>query len=250
MSSFVPMESIVSRILIELDDAESRKYYIRALTWAFDVFRRINMSFSPFYLERKVVLNDINAFDTPKESVKIIAVGVYRNGEFWPFTQKPDMSLLPVDYEDGIHESDDTENVGIVHPGGKFGRGVRNFGYWVEDKENCRVFVRNFRTIDKAVEDVTNNVKTKVVIRFKTNGLDCSKDCIVPEEAEDLIVSSVVYKFAMKNIPFRMTADEKDRFERELASIQESYETLMYEPHNFWEIKDAIYGSGNTTARR
>jgi hypothetical protein len=244
------MESIVSRILIELDDAESRKYYLKALNSAFNTFRTINVNISSTYLERKVTLNEINAFDTPKESVKIAAVGVYRNGEFFGFTQKPNMSLMPVDYEDGIHEDDDTENLSIVHPGGKFGKGVKNIGYWREDSENCRVFVRNFRTIDKAIEDVTSNIKTKVIVRFKTDGLNCSSECIVPSNMEDLIAANVVYEFAMKNIPFRMTADEKDRYERKLAAAQDSYEALEYENFSFWDIEDAINGSSNTTARR
>lgn len=244
------MESVVSRILLDIDDAESRKYYLKVMNTAFNTFRTINVNISSTYLERKVTLNEINAFDTPKESVKIAAVGVYRNGEFCGFTQKPNMSLLPVDIEDGIHESDDSENVAIPHRGGKFGSGSKNFGYWREDPEECRVFVRNFRTIDQAVEDVTNNIKTKVIVRFKTDGLNCSAECMVPKTMEDLIVASVEYEFAMKNIPFRMTADEKDRYERKLAAAQDSYEALEYENFSFWDIEDAIYGSSNATARR
>jgi hypothetical protein len=60
----------------------------------------------------------------------------------------------------------------------------------------------------------------------------------------------VVYKFALKSIPTRISADERDRYERELNAMQDQYEALMYEPHNFWEVKDTVFGSSNNTARR
>lgn len=252
MSNFVSIDTIISRILLDIGDEENNRYKIRAMQWALDAYRRVNVHKSSFYLERKATLDDIYSVDIPQDSVKVLSVGIYRNGEFWPFTKKPDMSLMPVDIEDGIHEPDISEGKEILTRGGKFGRGIKNFGYWVEDPEHCRIFVRNFRFDSTSNNwiDNSSNLLNKVVIRYKTNGINCGGEVCVPSEAQDLVVSMVVYKFAMRGIPARMTADERDRYERELNAMQEDYEALVYEPHNFWEVKDAVFGSLNSTARR
>jgi hypothetical protein len=252
MSNFISIDTIVSLILLEIGDEENSRYAIRAGQWALNAYRDINMHESPFYLERKVTLDSIYSADIPKDCVKMLSVGVYRHGEFWAFTKKPDLSLLPADIEDGIYVSSDTESKDIQTRGGKFGRGSSNFGYWAEDPEHCRFFVRNFRfdSQEGAVLDNTSSIFDKVIIRYKTTGINCGTDICVPAETQDLLVAMVVYKFAMKNIPFKMSADERDRYERDLNAKQDKYETLMYEPHNFWELKDTVFGSSNNTARR
>lgn len=252
MKNFVSINTVVSRILLEIGDEENKRYYIRSAQWALDTFRRINVHESPFYLERKATLDpDLFSFDMPKDMVKLLSVGIYKNGEFFPFTKKPDLSLLPEDMEDNIYVPHDSEGVKIPERGGKFGKRTSNvFGYYVEDPEHCRVFVRSSVYTSQGTVDNTSDVLDKVIIRYKTTGLDCSGDICVPTEAQDLIVAMVVYKFALKNIPFQQTADNKDRLEREIESLQENYETLLYEPHNFWEVKDTIFGSQNATARR
>lgn len=252
MSNFVSIDTIVSRVLLEIGDEENSRYYIRAAQWALDAYRRINVHLSSFYLERKVTLDAIYSAPIPKDCVKMLSVGIYRNGEFWSFTKKPDLSLMPPDAEDGIYVPDDSEGGLIPVKGGKFGRNSSNMGYWIEDPEHCRFFVRNWRysSAQGTVVDNTSNIVDKVVIRYKTTGIDYAGDICVPVEAQDLIVAMVVYKFAMKSIPVRMSADERDRYERELNAMQEQYEALLYEPHNFWEVKDAVFSSLNSTARR
>jgi hypothetical protein len=185
--------------------------------------------------------------------VKLLSVGIYKHGQFWPFTKKPDMSLLPVDMEDEIYEEHDSESADIITKGYGFGKNPSNsYGYYVEDPEQCRVFVRNSRyiTSTNSYEDTTSNILDKVIIRYKTTGIDCKGELCMPTEAQDLVVAMTVYKFALKNIPFQTTADNKDRLEREINAMQEDYEALLYEPHNFWEIKDSIFSSLNSTARR
>jgi hypothetical protein len=252
MSNFVSIDTIISRILLDIGDEENSRYAIRAGQWALDAYRRINVHLSSFYLERKVTLDDIYSAPIPKDCVKMLAVGIYRNGEFWSFTKKPELSLMPPDAEDGIYVPDESEGVMLPVTGGKFGRSGSNMGYWVEDPEHCRFFVRNWRysTRDGVNFDTTSEIADKVIIRYKTTGIDCGNDICVPTEAQDLVVAMAVYKFAMRNIPARLTADEKDRYERELSALQENYESLLYEPHNFWEVKDAIFSSLNSTARR
>ena len=254
MKNFVSIDTIVARILMEIGDDEHKRYYTRAAQWALDTYRRINVHRSSFYLERKATLDEnLYSFEIPKDSVKILAVGVYKQGQFWPFTKKPDMSLLPMDMEDEIYSPHDSEGKNIAIPGYRFGAGSKNsFGYWVEDPEQCRVFVRNstFISRENSLVDTTSNILDKVIFRYKTTGIDCGTEICVPTETQDLIVSMVVYKFALKNIPFQQTADNKDRLEREINSLQEDYEALLYEPHNFWEVKDSIFGSQNATARR
>jgi len=252
-NNFVTLDHVVAKVLLEIGDEENRRYYVRAAQWSLDFFRRINMSYSPFYLERKVTVNqDLYYFDTPNDSVKILSVGIYRNGEFWPFTKKPDLSILPVDVEDGIYESDTMDGVSIPDKGHTFGFNGANIGYWKEDTENCRVFVRNYRysSTVNGYEDYTSAITDKVIVRYKTTGLDCSGDICIPVEADELIAQYVYYKFMRKNIPVQVTADEKDRQERIVNSLQEDYETLKYEPHNFWEVRDMLFGSLNSTARR
>lgn len=254
MKNFVSIDTIVSGVLLDINDEDHKKYYTRAAQWSLDAFRRLNVNHSSAYLERKVTLNPDNYyFDIPPDLVKLLSVGIYRHGEFWAFTKKPDMSLLPSDLEDDIYVPDNSENRQIPERGHRFGKSSSNvFGYYIEDSEHCRVFVRSSRYLKSRdiTIDTTSNILDKVIIRYKTTGINCDKEICVPIEMQDLITTMVAYKFAMRNIPFKMTADEKDRYERMIESLQEEYEALMYEPHNFWEVKDAIFGSQNITARR
>jgi hypothetical protein len=151
-----------------------------------------------------------------------------------------------------LFDMDETDTLTIPERGGKMGYNGSNIGYWREDRENCRFFVRNYAYLQSSglVQDTTSDLVTKVVIRYKSNGLDCSKDLCVPVEAKDLLVALVYYKFICKNIPVQVTADGKDRQERLVNTLQDKYQSLLYEPKDFWEIKDAIYGSLNATARR
>jgi len=250
---FITIENIVNSVLMEIGDEDNKRYYVRASQWVIDIFRDINLNYTPFYYERKVTLdNDIYAGEYPKDLVKLLSVGVYSNGEFFPFTKRPDMSLLPLDAEDDIYEEDDADLVDIPQKGAGFGYRGANIGYWTDDPENCRFFVRNYKwnSINAAYADTSSDVITKVIIRYKSDGIECQSDLCVPIEAKALIVGMVYYKFMRKNIPIQVSADEKDRQERVINTLQEKYESMMYEPQNFWEAKDSVYSSLNLTARR
>ena len=121
----------------------------------------------------------------------------------------------------------------------------------MEDPENCRFFVRNWRYMNDGTSfENTSDIVDKVIIRYKTTGINCGNDIMVPSEMQDLIVAKVVYKFAVKNIPVKLNSFALNAMEREVDRLQEEYETLMYEPHNFWEVKDTIFSTQNSTARR
>lgn len=251
--NFVTLENVVNTVLMEIGDEDNRRYFIKASQWVIDVFRDINIGYSPFYYERKVTLdNDIYAGDYPKDLVKLLSVGVYYNGEFFPFTRRPDMALLPPDASDNMYTENESDSADIPEKGVDFGYRGANIGYWTNDPENCRFFVKNYRwnTSNSSYSDTTSDVVTKVIIRYKSDGIECQDDLCIPVEAKALIVGMVYYKFMRKNIPVRVSADEKDRQERIINTLQEKYESMMYEPHNFWEVRDSIYSSLNTTARR
>lgn len=251
--SFVSIENIVAQILMEIGDEANRRYYIRASQWAINEYRRINISRNPFYLERRVVLDsNLLAADYPNKSIQILAVGVYRNGEFWPFTRKPNMALRPVDAEDSIYVENEVDESDINEYGLGFGYRGDNIGYWVDDPENCRFFVKNYRynVNNGSYSDTTSDIVTKVVVRYKTDGIDCGNDLCIPIEAQALVIQMVYYKFLRKNIPFQVTEAEKNRQERLIDSLTEEYDALQLEPRSLWEVKDALFGSLNTTAHR
>ena len=202
-SSFATMESVVSSILLEIGDEANRRYYVRAMQWAMDAYREITVHESPYYLERKVAIDpDLYFGVIPNDSISLISVGVYRNGEYHSFTKKPNMSIPTVDMEDGLFNMDEADTLAIPEKGGRMGYNGSNIGYWREDRENCRFFVRNYAYLQSSglVQDTTSDLVTKVVIRYKSNGLDCSKDLCVPVEAKDLLVALVYYKFICKNM--------------------------------------------------
>lgn len=251
--SFVTLDNVVGAILLEINDEQNNRYKIKATQWALDEFRNLNIHLSPYYYERKVTLDsDLFTGEYPKDLISLLAVGIYRNGEFWPFTKKQSMSIMAPDMEDNIYESSDNDTETIPEYGVKFGYRGSNIGYWADDSEHCRFFVRNYNysTYNQSYVDTTSDLIYKVVIRYKTSGLDCTSDLCIPTEARDLIIQKVYYRFMRKNIPVQVTADEKDRQERIINALQDQYETLKYEPMNLWDVKDTIWGSLNSTARR
>ena len=234
---FISIDSVVSSILLEIGDESNKRYKLRARQWALEEYRRINMFLSDFYLERKTPIDEINSGDIPEDCVKLLAVGIYRNGKFVPFVKVYDMSINPEDTEDGIYDSStklqDNASVRVKSSA------VNANGYWMEDKEHSRFFVRNYRK----QEDTTSNIRDRVVIRYRTTGLDLGGDIQIPIEARDYIVAEVTNKFMGKGIPVRPTNDEKMRQQWKSDEYKEAYLSLIYEPSSFFEVKDALYSN-------
>lgn len=250
---FVTIDNVVASILMEIGDEDNRRYLTRATQWAIDAYRDINLHHAPFYYERRVSLDtDIFAGDYPQDLVKLLSVGVYRQGEFFPFTKKPDMSLQPADAVDHMYVADANDFTEIPEKGAGFGYRGANIGYWTDEPEHCRFLVKNYRwnTSNLSYTDTTSDIATNVIIRYKSDGIDCASDICIPIEAKQLIVQYVYLKFMRKNIPVQVTIDERDRTERQVNALQDKYEAMMYEPHNFWEVRDSVYSSLNSTARR
>lgn len=250
--NFISMDNVVSGILLEIGDEKNRQYFTRAYQWALDEYRSLSVHQSPFYLERRVQLDDIYSTPYPDRMVELLSVGVYLNGEFWPFTRKPNMSLRPLDEEDEIYEEEGNEIVDIPSRGFGFADKGSNIGYFQEDPEGCRIFVRNYR-FDKTNNmfvDNTSRLSGKVIVRYKTDGLTPGEDMCIPYEYRELIIALVTFRFMRKNIPVQYTNYEKD-LQRQMIDVkQEEFNELTVGIKNFWEVKDAIYGSLNTTARR
>lgn len=251
---FISLDNLVSSVLLGIGDEQNKRYEIRATQWVLDTIRRLHVNYSPYYREERLYFDneDLFTIDYPNDVVKVLAVGMYREDEFWPFTKKNNMSILAS--AEGGMEFDYDANEGLAVPPKGVGYGARpsNEAYWVDDPQSCRIMVRMFSyyTSDGSWLDQTEWLKDKgVIVRYKSTGIDCKGDVCVPVEAKDLIVQKVVYEFARKGIP-QMTNFSVDLQRQEVDAMQLEYEALLYEPHTFWEVMDSIYGSLNTTARR
>ena len=250
---FITIENIVSAILLEIGDETNRQYYVRAFQWALDEYRRLNVHHSPLFAERKLNLEtDRYSAPYPDDAVKILSVGIYYNGEFFPFTKKPNLSIYPVDEEDEIFESGDNEGVDIPQRGYGFGQSGQNIGYWSEDPETCLIYVRNYRwdEINQNYLDNTQPLTGKIIVRYKTTGIKCDQDFCMPYEFRELIISMVVYKFMRKGIPVRVTNYNIQLQQQDIEVKKEEFYELTTGVQNFWEAKDAVYASMNMIARR
>jgi len=246
---FVSIDNLVAEILIRIGDEEKRRYYVRTLQGVLNTIRQINLFYSKEYKEVPVSINnDLKIGAYPKDLVKLISVGIYRHGDFYPFTRRPDMRKTVTGYIDesdlgdtdefdtgadsGIYEDSEIPEMGI-----KYGAVGSNMGYYVEDDENCRFFVNNYDL-------------PKVILRYRSNGLECTKENCIPYYAKDMIIAMVEYDFALREIPHRFTAASLQLIERERARISEDYMAFNYEPQNKWEVADAIFGSYNIVPNR
>ena len=235
--NFVTLDNIVSSILLEIGDEGNRRYEIKARQWALDEYRRINMHMSDIYLERKVSLDDNNACDIPEESVKLIAVGIYRVKDglekFDPFVKLPDMSIQATDYSDGIY---DPTTAPIQYSG------ISKGGYWVEDKDNARFFVKNYQSVQGTLADTTSNIRDRIIIRYRTTGVNLGGDIFIPYEVKDFIVAAVSLKFLRANIPVRVTNAALQQAAVQADIYKENYLSLTFEPGSFYEVRDAVFG--------
>ena len=236
-TGFVSLENLVSEVLMQIDDEESKKYKTKALQRIINTMRDVYVNMRNIYEEVAVTLDeDLRTGEYPIGLVKAISVGVYRNGEYWSFTHKPNMANTQTsDTEE--YDEDFGENVNIPDRGKGFGARGRNFGYWTRDDKNCRFRVRNY----------TGN---KVILRYRSNGITCTGDTCIPYDAKDIIVQKVVYDFARRGIPRRFSGVELQLERDEMQRVAENYFALQYEPQEFDELKDAEYASLNTTVRR
>lgn len=231
--NFVSIDNLVSSVLLEIEDEANRRYVLKARQWVLDEWRRVNIHMSDVYLERKVEIDDNHACDIPEEAVKLLTVGIYRNGVFDPFVKLPDMEIMPEDVTDGIYDQTDVSTTINNDSVG---------GYWTLDKEHGRFFVRNYSTVNGTLTDTTSNISTKIVIRYRTTGLNIGGDMFVPIEAKDYIVAAVYYKFAQKSIPVRLTNGALQSLAIQMDYYKSEYQALIYEPGSFYEVRDAIFG--------
>lgn len=233
MTNFVTLENLVSSVLLEIGDEGNKRYLIKARQWILDEYRRVNTHFSDIYLERKVSLDNNNSCDIPEESVKLITVGMYRNGVFEPFVKLPDMEIRAEDQIDGIFNLETT-----VTSTNNTARGA----YWKEDRSSGRFFVKNYQTIQRTPTDTTQNIAERIIIRYRTTGLNLGGDVFIPYEAKDYLVAAVAYKFAKKSIPVRLTNMALQQEAIQVDAYKSDYTALLYEPGSFYEVRDTIFG--------
>lgn len=248
------IRNVVAGVLLEIGDEKNRQFYNRAFQWVIDEYRRLVVHVAPFYSEKKVQLEEKRySADYPDDAVKILSVGLYSNGEFRPFTKNANLSLYPVDAEDDIWEGGDGEGYGVPKKGFGYAAKGSSMGYWADDYNNRLIYVRNYRwnKINEEYQNNTGNLLTgKVIVRYKTTGIDCGEDVCIPYEYRELLISLVTYRFMQKHIPVRPTTDILNRKQMDIMVREEEFEELTFGIKNLWEVKDAIYASLNTTARR
>jgi hypothetical protein len=250
MKGFVNLDNLVSAVLLGIGDEQNKRFEIKSTQWVLDAIRRVHVNYSPYYKEERFSFSneDIYSIDYPSDLVKILAVGIYNGDSFWPFTKKPDLSILTSGDDMDEFDYEAQEGQEVSGKGVGYGSQSENVAYWTDDPQHCRVLVRMFGTGN--VEH-TDWLKDKgVVIRYKSTGVDCAGNVCVPVEARDLIIQKVIYEFMRRGWGIQSTNYSVELQRAEVDALQQEYEALLYEPHNFWEVKDSIYGSLNATARR
>lgn len=252
---FVSLDNIVSSILMGIGDESNKRYEVKATQWSLDAIRRIHVHYSPYYREERLFFDneDIYSIDYPKDLIKILSVGIYRNDAFWPFTKKNDLSVVSSGDDGDQFDTDANEGLSVPSKGVGYGASPSNIAYWKDDPQHCRVIVRMFgyRNDVSSYVDASEWLKTHgVIVRYKSTGIDCNGDVCIPLEAKDLIVQKVIYEFMRRGWGINMHNYNIQLQREEVDSLQQEYESLLYEPGNFWEVIDSIYGSLNTTARR
>lgn len=254
-NGFVTLANLVSEVLLGIGDENHKRYEIRATQWILNTIRRVHVNVSPYYKEERMMFSneDISTIDYPNDSVKILSVGIYRNDEFWPFTKKQNMSTLTSGGDGSEFDQDANEGLPVPQRGMVYGERGSNIGYWMDDQQHCRIMVRLFSRYASSTGylDVTSHLNDKgVVVRYKSTGVDCSSNICVPIEMKDMVVNKVIYEFMRRGWGVTGNNYNVELQRQEVDTLQSEYEALVYEPSNFWEVKDAIYGSLNTTARR
>ena len=240
---FVGIPTLISEVQYGINDTEEKRYYGLALQKILNAIRNLNVHHVRSYKEKKILLSeDLMSGKYPDDLVKLISVGVYKNGEYWGFSRKPNMAKT-VTGDGEAYDEDFNENDEIPDRGIKFGARSSNIGYWVEDDENRRFFVRNYVGIE-GVDD------KYVLARYRSNGIDCTVENCVPYLIRDLVVSMVVYEFALKRIPYKHTAVELQYLLMERTRHYEEFTDIEYIPQDMEEFMDSQFNSYNSTVRR
>jgi hypothetical protein len=236
-AGFVSISNLVAEVLFAINDDEKRRYYARTLQNVLNKLRNVNVHYGRLYKEVPIDLSDdLKAGAYPQDLVKAISVGIYRNGEFWSFTRKSNMAKT-VTGDGGAYDEDFKEAEDIPTRGVLFAARGKNLGYWVEDDENCQFFVRNYD-------------ETKVILRYRSNGITCTTENCVPYKLKDLIVAMVVYDFALSRIPNRFTGMELELKRMERSRHYDEFTDLEYIPQNMDEFMDAQFASSNIAPKR
>lgn len=235
---FVSLSNIVSEVLYGIFDHEEKKHYGLVLQKVLNSLRNINVHYSKSYKEVEVTLDeDLHTGAYPTDLVKMISVGNYVHGEFWSFTRKPNMART-ITGAGETYDDDFNEDEMIPKKGMRFGAEGRNIvGYWVEDDENRRFFVRNY-------------TGTKVILRYRSNGIDCTMETCIPYTVKDLLVSMVIYDLALMGIPRKFSGMELQLKQQERSRHFDEYTDLEYIPGNMDEFLDSQFASFNVTAGR
>lgn len=250
-NGFVKLNTLVSAVLLGIGDETNKRYEVKATQWVLDTIRRVHVNISPYYKEERMYFDneDIYSIDYPKDNVKVLSVGMYVGDSFWPFTKRQNLSILTSGSDMDEFDANSNEGILVNSEGNGYATKSTNTAYWVDDPQHCRILVRMFGGKD-SVEKTSWLIDKGVVVRYKSTGIDCGGNVCVPIEARDLIVNKVIYEFVRRGwgIPMYNYGIQTQR--EEVQALQMEYEALLYEPHNFEEVKDAIYSSLNTTARR
>ena len=122
------------------------KYLTIPYSFTFRVILFIQILFRGKLQKSSIYINGVIEWEgCYKKSGDLYHVGIYKNGQWWSFTHKPNMARTVTgdgeDYDEDIGESDSIPTQGVM-----FGARGYNIAYWVDNDKDGRFFVRNYDT--------------------------------------------------------------------------------------------------------
>jgi hypothetical protein len=151
---------------------------------ACDCWRDLRAKHSNEYTTEKVSIDSLGIIEMPSSMMTFSALGLYKDGELWTFTEKPNMvntttTVAEVETRSSTYDEDDAVVDGSTNVYGS--RGGINSYYYTLDWDARRIFC----------DGITSDT---AILKYTSSGISTTGTTYVPEIAVPVIDSYLMWK--------------------------------------------------------
>ena len=203
---------------------------------ACDCWRNIRAKHSNEYTTEKVSIDSLGIIEMPASMMTFVALGVYKNGELWTFTERPYMvntttMVESTETRSSTYNEDDSVVDGATNIYGA--KGAINTYYYTIDWNARRIFC----------DGITSDT---AILKYTSSGIDTSSTTYVPEIAVPVLDAYMLWKKAYwDGSPRTERADKERDYMRELNEFRNLQFSITID-----QLMDVIWGGSSQGPQR
>lgn len=232
IAGFCTPDEIVLEVLNDIGDAADMGQFRRYEQWLYRGYGQLRQFALPVGKEKRIKIDPkTSCIVLPDEFVEFGDIGIYIGGQWWSFTEKPE--LISITEQECGEEvvSDHDHRLHEIRSGKYATSGGKNPYYYKKDLRNHRIIVY-----------ATN--LTHCILKYVSTGIKVDGSTLIPIIAKEALIAWLHYQRTLND----KSADKYEAVKRE--AIWASRLKELRTPRNLTALYDTLYSTIKNTMKR